>query len=122
MLTLDMWPLADPHAVVLFGSGAHNMRYGTVAEYERQLRAFAARLRAAPTAARLFWLVGPRATPLRRTLSLTLLTLTLTLLTLTLTLIRWAPRLTSTTMSSAARDHAPRTSEAALTPTLTLTL
>ena len=117
MLTLDMWPLADPHAVVLFGSSAHNMRYGTVAEYERQLRAFVARLRAAPTAARLFWLVGPRATPLRRTLSLTLLTLTLTL-----TLIRWALRLTSTTMSSAARDHAPRTSEAALTPTLTLTL
>ena len=115
MLTLDMWPLADPHAVVLFGSGAHNMRYGTVAEYERQLRAFAARLRAAPTAARLFWLVGPRATPLRRTLSLTLLTLSLTL-------IRWAPRLTSTTTSSAARDHAPRTSEAALTPTLSLTL
>ena len=89
--------------------------------------------------ARLFWLVRPRAPPFRRTLNPTLLALTLrdlllaltllaltllaltllalTLLALTLTLTRWAPRLTSTTMSSAARDRAPRTPEAARTPT-----
>ena len=48
---------------VLFGSSAHNMRYGTADEYAQQLRSFAARLRAAdraaPTAARLYWLAGP---------------------------------------------------------------
>ena len=62
MLSLDLWPLDDPHAVILFGSAAHNMRYGTVAQYEAQLAAFGRRLAAAlrplPAAATLHWLVG----------------------------------------------------------------
>lgn len=56
---IEEWGLEDPGAVVLFGSAAHNMRYGTVQEYEADLRSLARRITAArPVRARLLWLVG----------------------------------------------------------------
>jgi hypothetical protein len=56
---IDEWGLDDPQAVILFGSSAHNMRYGTVSEYEADLRSLARRVTSArPWRARLLWLVG----------------------------------------------------------------
>ncbi len=56
---VDEWAI-DEDAVLLFGSAAHNMRYGSVDEYASELRALADRLRARmPQArARLLWLVS----------------------------------------------------------------
>ena len=56
---IDEWGLDDPDATILFGSGAHNMRYGSVDQYEEHLRSFVSRYRRKmPVHARAFWLVG----------------------------------------------------------------
>ena len=55
---LSNWSLADRNAVILFGSAAHNMRYGTVRAYAASLRGLATELKSTPVRAKLFWLVG----------------------------------------------------------------
>ena len=57
---LSYWSLADRDAVILFGSAAHNMRYGTMRAYERALKGLVRELesRRPGVRAKLIWLVG----------------------------------------------------------------
>ena len=56
---IDEWGLDEPETVVLFGSSAHNMRYGSLERYATDLTGIATRIGAVrPMRARLFWLVG----------------------------------------------------------------
>ena len=57
-LGLSNWSLANRNAVILFGSAAHDMRYGTVRAYAASLRGLATELKSTPVRAKLFWLVG----------------------------------------------------------------
>jgi hypothetical protein len=57
-LGLSNWSLANRNAVILFGSAAHNMRYGTMRAYDASLRLLATELKSTPVRAKLFWLVG----------------------------------------------------------------
>ena len=53
------WGLDDARSVVLFGSAAHNMRYGTLKTYVDDLRSLSSRIASIrPLRARLVWLVG----------------------------------------------------------------
>ena len=39
------WSLTDPDSVIVFGSGAHNMRFGAIGEYEQELRTLVTRIK-----------------------------------------------------------------------------
>ena len=55
---LSEWSLAEEDAVVLFGSAAHDMRYGTVRGYAHALARLVAQLERRTVRAKLVWLVG----------------------------------------------------------------
>ena len=57
--SLANWSLQNKRTVLLFGSAAHNMRYGTISEYETHIRQFLSELkRMSGVRAQMVWLVG----------------------------------------------------------------
>lgn len=56
--SLANWSLSDRNAVVLFGSAAHNMRFGTMRAYDASLRGLVTELKQSHVHAKTLWLVG----------------------------------------------------------------
>lgn len=55
---LTNWSLGDSEAVIVFGSSAHDMRFGSLADYKAMLSKLVHELQNSRIRARAFWLVG----------------------------------------------------------------